>query len=78
MPDAPQLPNGWNAWGNHVLKTLETNERDHKTINETLGKLVTKIAIIETKMMMKAGTTGAITGFISAVAVGIVVWLITK
>ena len=78
MPDTPQLPNGWNAWGNHVLKALESNEGEHTKINDTLNELVTKIAVIETKMMLKASTAGAFTGLISAVIVGVVVWFITK
>lgn len=78
MPETPQLPNGWNAWGNHVLKALESNELEHKDINTLLNKMVTKMAVIETKMAIRAGFTGLISGGVMSIVVAIVIWLITK
>jgi len=78
MPETPQLPNGWNSWGNHVLKALESNETDHKDLNIIMNKLVIDMAVLKTRMTIRAGFTGALSGVVSGIMIGIVVWLITK
>lgn len=78
MPDTKIPLNGWNEWGKHILIELESNTKEHTEIKVLLNELVTKYAILETKMAMRAGTIGMMSGGIMSIIVGVVIWLITK
>ena len=61
----------WSEWAKYVLKTLEELKAQGAERDKVLNKLVTEIKIIQTKMTMRAGLTGAIAGFLPAAAVAI-------
>ena len=81
--------NGWNEYARFILKELESNTDQHEKITKKLedlkdglileiSKLTTKVAVIETKMTIRAGVTGGFTGLASGILVGVILWLITK
>lgn len=70
--------NGWGEWGRHILLELEGNKTEHKQITEKLDKLIVKLAIVETKMAVRASVTGMVSGGVMSVIVAMIVWLITK
>ena len=63
--------NGWSEWENHVLLTLKRLEDTGIKRDLILNKLVTDIKVMQTKMTMRAGFTGALAGFIPAIGVAI-------
>jgi len=60
--------NGWNENAKMVLKELEKNDKQHMDIKDSLDRLTVKLAILETKMTVKAGLTGALTALVVALA----------
>lgn len=69
--------NGWNEYAKLVINSLDANEIQHKEITDTLNKLVIKLAVLETKMTIRAGLSGAIAAAVPVI-IGLVIWFITK
>lgn len=70
--------NGWNEWANFVLKTLEELKKDTGENNELINKLRIELKVLQTKMDIRAGLIGAISGFLPAVTVLIYFLIKTK
>ena len=84
-----QNTDDWNKWSNYVLSTLKDLKSTTKNTDTKIGeiklemmtgmqKIITKITVLETKMEQKAAMTGGIVGFITSIAVGIIVFFITR
>lgn len=79
----------WNTWSNYVLSTLKDLKSTTKNTDTKIGeiklemmtgmqKIITKITVLETKMEQKAAITGGLVGFITSVAIGTIVFFITR
>lgn len=79
----------WDKWSNYVLTTLkemkETTKSTDTKVNEIklemlsgMQRIITKIAVLETKMSQKAALTGGAVGFVSSIIIGILVFFITR
>ena len=72
----------WEAWANHVLKTLEKLEDKVGSLEQRLSdnNLESKVEITEIKA--KAGVWGVIAGFvasvITAIVAGLIIWSATS
>jgi hypothetical protein len=61
----------WTEWAKYVLKTLEELKAQGGERDKLLNKMITEIKIMQTKMTMRAGFTGALAGFLPAAAIAI-------
>lgn len=61
--------NGWNEWAKYVLITLEELKKDTGENNELINKLRTELKVLQTRMNLRAGLIGAISGFLPSAAV---------
>ena len=71
MADPLKNGSGWTKYEIHVLSTLTRLEESDGKRDLILNKLVTDIKVMQTKMTMRAGFTGALAGFIPAIGVAI-------
>jgi tetrahydromethanopterin S-methyltransferase subunit B len=84
MPDKNQLDSGgasWEAWGNHVLTTLEKLENKvdklEEKISEQRENTVVEIATLKAKAGVWGTIAGVIASFITSLIVGLLVYNLT-
>lgn len=84
MPDRNQLDSGgasWEAWGNHVLTTLEKLENKVDKLEDKIGKQREQTLVDIATLKAKAGVWGSIAGviasFITSLIVGLLVYNLT-
>jgi len=78
MTPQPNNNDGWKEWANYVLKTLEELKKTISDNNDLIHKLKLEIRIMQTKMSMRAGLIGALTGMIPSVIALIYIYLKLK
>ena len=67
----------WKEWAKYVLKTLEELKLQGSNRDIVLNKLIIEIKVMQTKMTIRAGLTGALAAMIP-VTIALIIWLITK
>jgi len=67
----------WRDWANYVIKTLEENKDESADNRDNIHKLRTEIKIIQTKMTIRAGITGALAAMVP-VTIALIIYLLTK
>jgi hypothetical protein len=84
MPGKNQLDSGgasWEAWGNHVLTTMEKLEVRIDKVEEKMGKQREQTLVDIATLKAKAGIWGSIAGviasFITSLIVGLLVYNLT-
>ena len=70
--EAPRGGNGWEAWGNHVLKELERLDE----CNTEQQKMITALQVEQGMLKTKSGIWGGIAGLIPSL--GLLVYYIVK
>lgn len=63
--------NGWNEWAKYILETIKELKSKGDKRDEAINKLIVEIKVMQTKMALRAGLTGALAGFLPALAVAI-------
>jgi hypothetical protein len=61
-------PDAWERWKNLVLEGIKKLEGDLKTANDAINDLKLQLAILKTETSQAARSSGALSGFLSAVA----------
>jgi len=83
MADRNQHDSGssWEAWGNHVLTTLEKLENKVDKLEDKIGKqresTVVEIATLKAKAGVWGSIAGVIASFITSLLVGLLVYQLT-
>lgn len=70
--ETPRGLNGWEAWGNHVLKELERLD-DCDTAQQ---KVITALQVEQAMLKVRSGVWGAIAGLIPSL--GLLIYYIVK
>lgn len=71
----------WEAWGNHVLTTLEKLENKVDKLEDKIGKqreqTVVEIATLKAKAGVWGSVAGVIASFITSLLVGLIIYNLT-
>jgi hypothetical protein len=62
-----ETPNGWEAWGKHVLAELKRLDESHQKLVCKVDELKTEVAILKVKYGIIGGIFGAIPGIVAIV-----------
>ena len=79
MPDKNQLDSGgasWEAWGNHVLTTLEKLENKVDKLEDKIGKQREQTVVDIATLKAKAGVWGSVAGVIASLITSLIVGLL--
>lgn len=61
-------PDAWERWKNLVLDGIKKLEGDLKTANDAINDLKLQLAVLKNQTSQAARSSGALSGFLSAVA----------
>jgi hypothetical protein len=85
MSDRNQLGSNsasWEAWGNHVLTTLEKLETKVDKLEEKIGKqreqTVVEIATLKAKAGVWGSVAGVIAGAVTSLIIGLLIYQVTQ
>jgi hypothetical protein len=60
--------NGWDTWRKYVLKNLEENKEEHKSISDTLQSIDHKLTVLQTEHRLgKYFGTTLVAGIVSII-----------
>ena len=76
MSDKNQLDSGWDAWGNHVLATLEKLENKVDGLEDKMSIQYEQTDINIITLKAKAGIWGSIAGVIASLITSLIVGLL--
>lgn len=69
MTTTPGDPDAWERWKNLVLDGIARLEGNLKKADEAINDLKLQLAILKTETNQAASSRGALSGFLSAIAV---------
>jgi len=78
MKTFPNKMENWNEYAYHVLEALKDAKGERRAIKREIEDLKVSLARLETKVAVRAGTTGAIAGAVLSVIIGVVVALLSR
>ena len=70
---SPENGDGWGEWRIYVIRSLESNDKDHKEIMDCLSDIKKEVAALK----VKAGMWGAVAGVLAG-AVPILITLLIR
>ncbi len=76
MSDKNQLDSGWDAWGNHVLATLEKLENKVDGLEDKMSSQHEQTVVDIATLKAKAGIWGSVGGVIASLITSLIVGLL--
>jgi hypothetical protein len=70
--------NDWDRYAKYVLEALRDAKRGRQELRKDLSELKISLARLETKVFIRAGTTGAIAGAALSIVIAIIVSLLVS